>query len=210
MTYNHVNRILEGDYRLITKYKHIYDSIIAMAQLSEIIRDKREGNGSIDFEKPESIIELNDQGKISDIKVRERKFAERMIEDFMITANECVAKHMKWLEYPCLYRVHEQPTLKKMREFARVAKIMGYNWNGSIQNVYPKQFQELLNESRDTLYRGAPWEAVWQIALQSFCRESVLFRDRRRSLSCTGWRFLHIFSENAWFYPSSTSEISMM
>ena len=150
MTYNHVNRILEGDYRLITKYKHIYDSIIAMAQLSEIIREKREGNGSIDFEKPESIIELNEQGKIADIKVRERKFAERMIEDFMITANECVAKHMKWLEYPCLYRIHEQPTLKKMREFVRVAKIMGYNWNGGIQNVYPKQFQELLNESRNT------------------------------------------------------------
>lgn len=150
MTYNNVNRILAGDYRLITKYKHIYDSIIAMAQLSEIIRNKREGNGSIDFEKPEAIIELNEQGKIADIRVRERHYAEKMIEDFMVTANECVAKHMKWLEYPCLYRIHEQPSLKKMREFVRIAKIMGYTWNGGIQSVYPKQFQELLNESRNT------------------------------------------------------------
>lgn len=150
MTYNNVNRILAGDYRLITKYKHIYDSIIAMAQLSEIIRNKREGNGSIDFEKPEAIIELNEQGKIADIRVRERHYAEKMIEDFMVTANECVAKHMKWLEYPCLYRIHEQPSLKKMREFVRIAKIMGYTWNGGIQIVYPKQFQELLNESRNT------------------------------------------------------------
>ncbi|MDD6467901.1 MAG: ribonuclease R [Erysipelotrichaceae bacterium] len=151
MTYNNVNRILSGDYQLITKYKHIYDSLIAMAQLSEIIRQKRKQKGSIDFDTREAKIILNDKGKVSDIKVRERGIAERMIEDFMITANECVAKHMKWLEYPCVYRIHEQPSLKKMREFVRIAKLLGYPWNGGIQNVYPKQFQELLENSQNSI-----------------------------------------------------------
>ena len=150
MTYNNVNKILEGDYRLIEKYKHIYSHIISMAQLSEIIRNKRFEAGSIDFEKEEAKIILNSKGKIKDIKIRERHFAERMIEDFMVSANECVAKHMKWLEYPSIYRIHEDPPLKRMRDFVSVCKTFGITWNGGLQKVYPKQLQEILEQVKNT------------------------------------------------------------
>jgi len=150
MTYNNVNKILGGDYNLIGKYKSIYADIITMAQLSELIQAKRYNNGAIDFEKEEAQIKLNKDGKICEIKPRQRQFAERMIENFMISANECVAKHMKWLEFPCVYRIHEEPPPKKMREFVGISKVLGFNWSGGLQKVFPKQLQSLLENAKNT------------------------------------------------------------
>lgn len=148
MTYTKVNAILAGDQKAQSEYPHLLKMCIDMKVLSGIIRKRREKLGAIDFDTNEARIIVDEKGKPKDIVLRERGEAERMIEDFMIAANETVASHVRWMEVPSMYRIHEQPEPKKMREFARIAKSLGYSFQGGIQNVYPAQLQSLLNEAR--------------------------------------------------------------
>ncbi len=148
MTYTAVNGILAGDKKLQTKYAHILQMCIDMKKLASIIRRRRESLGAIDFDTREAKIIVNEKGKPKDIVLRERGEGERIIEDFMIAANETVASYMKWLDIPSMYRTHESPDPKKMRDFAKIAKSLGYSFQGGIQNVYPKQLQIMLNEAR--------------------------------------------------------------
>ncbi len=148
MTYTNVNKILNGDAKVQKKYPHLLQMCLHMKVLSGIIRRRRERLGAIDFDTKEAKIVVNERGKVKDIVLRERGEAERMIEDFMIAANETVASHMKWMEVPSVYRIHEAPEPKKMREFAKIAKTLGYTFQGGIQNVYPSQLQHMLNEAR--------------------------------------------------------------
>ena len=148
MTYRKVNEILAGDETAQKEYPHLLKMCIHMEVLSGIIRKRRESLGAIDFDTKEAKILVNAKGKPTDIVLRERGEAERIIEDFMIAANECVAAHVKWLETPSMYRVHEAPEPKKVREFARTAKTLGYTFQGGIQSVYPAQFSNLLKEAK--------------------------------------------------------------
>ena len=148
MTYTNVNKILSGDAKTQKAYPHLLKMCLDMKVLAGIIRRRREGLGAIDFDSREAKILVDEKGKPKDIVLRERGEAERIIEDFMIAANETVATHMKWLETPSMYRIHEAPEPKKMREFARIAKTLGYTFKGGIQDVHPKQLQALLDEAR--------------------------------------------------------------
>lgn len=148
MTYKAVNAILGGDEEMQSKYPHLLKMCLDMKVLSGIIRRRREKLGAIDFDTREAKILVDEKGNPTDIVLRERGESERIIEDFMIAANECVATHMKWLDVPSMYRIHEAPEPKKMREFARIAKSLGYNFQGGIQNVYPAQLQSLLEEAK--------------------------------------------------------------
>ncbi|MEF9967350.1 MAG: ribonuclease R [Longicatena sp.] len=148
MTYTKVNEILAGNMKAQSEYPHLGAMCIDMKVLSNIIRRRREKLGSIDFDTKEAKIIVDDNGKPTDIVLRERGEAERIIEDFMIAANECVATYTKWLEVPSMYRIHETPEPKKMKELARIVKSLGYNFQGNIQNVYPKQLQELLRSAK--------------------------------------------------------------
>lgn len=147
MTYKHMNGIMAGDTKLQKEYPHLMKMCLDMSVLSGIIRKRREKLGAIDFDAREAKIVVDAKGNPIDIVLRERGESERMIEDFMIAANECVATHMKWLEIPSMYRIHESPEPKKMRDFAKTAKSLGYNFQGGIQNVYPAQLQTLLKEA---------------------------------------------------------------
>ena len=149
MTYTQVNAILEQDVAMCKKYAHIITLCENMKALAKILRRRRESLGGIDFDTKEAKIIINDQGKVKDIQVRERKEAERIIEDFMIAANECVAAHMKWMELPALYRIHETPDPKKMREFARIAMMLGYPLKADVNHVYPQQLQQLLIRAKE-------------------------------------------------------------
>ena len=149
MTYNNVNKILEGESVLVRKYHRIYEMIHLMYECSLLIRNKRHDNGAIDFDREEAKIIVNDLGKVVDIKLRERFEAERIIEDFMVCANETVAAHMKWMQLPSLYRVHEKPVLKKMKEFSQISEIMGYKFKGSLDNIRPKDMQRCLESFSD-------------------------------------------------------------
>ena len=148
MTYKKVNAILAGDAQSQKEYPHLLNLCLDMKVLSGIIRRRRERLGAIDFDTREAKILVDEKGNPTDIVLRERGESERIIEDFMIAANECVAMHMKWMEVPSMYRIHEAPEPKKMRDFATTAKSLGYNFQGGIQNVYPAQLQSLLNEAR--------------------------------------------------------------
>ena len=148
MTYKKVNAILAGDEKVQSEYPHLLKMCLDMKVLSGIIRRRREKLGAIDFDAREAKILVDEKGNPVDIVLRERGESERMIEDFMIAANECVATHVRRMEVPSMYRIHEAPEPKKIREFARTAKSLGYNFQGGIQNVYPAQLQSLLNEAK--------------------------------------------------------------
>lgn len=148
MTYTDVNRIIEGDIKTRKKFKEIQEMVDDGLTLSKILRKRKEKLGEIDFDKKESKIIVNSKGKVKDIVLRERKEAERMIEDFMIAANECVASHTKHLQSPSIYRIHETPDPKKMREFASLSSALGFPLKADVQHVYPKQLQELLSKAK--------------------------------------------------------------
>jgi len=147
MTYTDVNRILNQEPEALEKYKDSKDLFVLMSEVAQVIRQRRVRNGAIDFETAEAKIIVDENGKIKEIKKRERQEAEMIIEDFMIQANEVVARHMKWLDIPSLYRIHQTPEKRKMQEFAKIALIMGERLKGDLANVQPLTLQKLLTRS---------------------------------------------------------------
>ena len=150
MTYNNVNKIFEGNKSVNKKYKDISHLFYLMRDCAKLIRKRRDLNGSIDFDKEEALIVVDDKGKVVDIKKRERRESENIIEDFMISANECVAKHLKHLSIPTLYRIHESPTSKKIEEFKRVSSLMGHTLKYKGSTLRPKDIQKYLNGLKDS------------------------------------------------------------
>lgn len=148
MTYANVNKIIHQDVEMCKKYAHLLEMVDDMMKLSQIIRKRREGLGCIDFDTKEGKIILDAKGRAIDVKLRERGESERIIEDFMIQANEVVATHMKWLEIPSMYRIHEQPDPKKMKEFVHIAQLSHLKFKGNVLNVKPMQCQKLLKEAK--------------------------------------------------------------
>ena len=149
MTYTKVNEILAHDAKACKEYAHITQLCEDMKQLARILRQRRKALGAIDFDTKEAKIIVDEKGNPIDIKLRERHEAERIIEDFMIAANECVAAHLKWMELPGMYRIHETPEPKKMREFARISMMLGYPLKADVNHVYPKQLQQHLSSIKD-------------------------------------------------------------
>lgn len=125
MTYTSVTKILQGDEAEREKYADVIDMLLDMEKLAEILSAKRTARGSIDFDMPECKIIMGDDGKIKDIVPYERTVSNRMIEEFMIAANETVAEYMSRLELPFIYRVHEKPSEEKMYNFKQLLKAIG-------------------------------------------------------------------------------------
>lgn len=155
MTYTKVNQMIHGDEYACEEYEDILEMVHNMVELSQIIRAKRVNKGAIDFDIKEGKVLVDKDGKPVDVVVRERGEAERIIEDFMVQANECVASHMKWQSLPSIYRIHETPDAKKMREFVGIASLFGVKFKGNVINVKPKQCQKILEEAK-----GKPWHGV--------------------------------------------------
>lgn len=148
MTYHNVNGIINHDEALCEQYAHIQELVENMLALSKIVRQRRHNLGSIDFDTKEGKVIVDEKGKPVDVVLRERGEAERIIEDFMICANECVAGHVKWQELPSIYRVHDKPDAKKMREFVHIAQLLGVKFKGNVVNVRPKQCQQILESAK--------------------------------------------------------------
>ena len=137
------------DAKACKEYAHITQLCEDMKHLARILRQRRKALGAIDFDTKEAKIIVDEKGNPIEIKLRERHEAERIIEDFMIAANECVAAHLKWMELPGMYRIHETPEPKKMREFARISMMLGYPLKADVNHVYPKQLQQHLSSIKD-------------------------------------------------------------
>lgn len=142
MTYNHVNRILiDEDPQLCERYKELVPTFKMMYEFSQILRQRRHDRGSIDFDLEESKIIVDEYGFPVDVVLREREIAERIIEDFMLAANETVAEHFHWMDVPFIYRVHEHPKPEKLERFYKLARALGYEIKGTKEHVHPKALQ---------------------------------------------------------------------
>ncbi len=126
MTYNEVNSILNNDEEVIKKYEHLVDNFFLMNELALIIRNSRVKRGSLDFDVAECKIIVDENSEVVDIVLRERFDAERLIEDFMILANETVANHFFYQDLPFVYRTHSEPKEERIEQFIHTARIMGH------------------------------------------------------------------------------------
>ena len=165
MTYSDVNEMLAGNPEKIEQFKPIMESVSAMAELHKILEDMRERRGALNFDTSEARILVNEKGMPVDIVVRERGTAERMIESFMLAANECVAEHFAKAKLPFIYRIHEEPKAEKLQRFmdyaSRLARVYGQS-------------------SGKTWSRGHEHDAA------SFNATSPLFRTQPRTLWTCG------------------------
>ncbi len=150
MTYRNVNRIYDRDRDALREYSDIVDMLFAMKELADILREKRENKGAIDFNVNEAKIIVDKKGKAIDVALRERGISEHVIEEFMLAANETVAEHFYHLDIPFIYRVHEHPQKKKLQNFATIASKMGYQLRSNLDNIYPKELSAFIEQARDT------------------------------------------------------------
>lgn len=151
MSYTGVFSILENkDEELIREYNEFVPMLEKMAELAGILREKRRARGSIDFDFKESKIILDEQGVPVDIKAYERNTATRLIEDFMLIANETVAGHFFWMELPFVYRTHEAPDPEKIKKLGLFIHNFGYYLKSSKDEIHPKELQKLLGKIEGT------------------------------------------------------------
>ena len=127
MTYTDVNAILEGDQPLRKRYAPLVTTFELMRDLAQILNRKRERRGSIDFDLPEPVIEFDEFGLMKSITRSERNIAHRLIEEFMLSANETVAHHLESHRIASLYRIHEKPDAKRVYDFETIAATFGYS-----------------------------------------------------------------------------------
>ncbi|CAM3976731.1 ribonuclease R [Catellicoccus marimammalium] len=155
MTYRHVNQILDGDKELNERYQAIVPMLKEMKELHQILEKKREERGAISFEDTEAKIKVDEEGKPTEIVLRQRGISEKMIESFMLAANETVAYHFNQHHWPFIYRVHEQPDEKKIQRFFEFITNFGLTVKGTKDHIDSKNLQKLLDE-----VKGSPEEAV--------------------------------------------------
>ena len=127
MTYTAVNAVLENDAAMRARYAPLVAGFELMRELALILNRKRERRGSIDFDLPEPVIEFDEFGLMKSISRSERNIAHRLIEEFMLSANECVAQHLESQRIATLYRVHEKPDAKRVYDFETIAATFGYS-----------------------------------------------------------------------------------
>ncbi|MBQ2923330.1 MAG: ribonuclease R [Tyzzerella sp.] len=151
MSYTSVKKILEErDADEIERYKQLVPMFGLMAELSGILREKRRQRGSIDFDFPETKMVLDENGRPIDIKPYDRNVATKIIEDFMLLANETVAEDYFWQEIPFVYRTHESPDEDKVKKLATFINNFGHSLHISNKEVRPKEIQKLLAKVEGT------------------------------------------------------------
>ncbi|MCW6661236.1 ribonuclease R [Aerococcaceae bacterium NML201209] len=163
MTYSDVNAILAGDEALRAQYDEIVPMLEEMAELHHILEIMRKNRGALDFDAPEAKVLVDAEGRPQEIELRERGVAERLIESFMLAANETVARTYTLKEYPFIYRIHEQPDEDRMMRFAEFVTSFGVILRGDVGTIAPKQLQTALSQ-----VKGEPYEhAVSTMMLRS-------------------------------------------
>ena len=192
MSYTNVNKIVtDRDEAVMKEYDGFVDMFDLMKELADILREKRMHRGAIDFDFPETKVILNEAGEPVDIKPYDRNAATKIIEDFMLIANETVAQDYFWQEIPFLYRTHENPEPEKIRKLNTFINNFGYHVHVGGDEVHPKELQKLLGKSEDT-----PEEAlIARLTLRSM-------KQAKYSVECVGH-----FGLAAQYYCHFTSPI---
>ncbi len=151
MTYTAVKKILEDrDEEERRKYESLVPMFELMEELAAILRNRRHKRGAVDFDFAESKILLDEEGHPVEIKPYERNVATKIIEDFMLIANETVAQHFFWLELPFVYRTHDRPDPEKIMKLSAFIHNFGYHVKLTGEEIHPKELQKLLDKIADT------------------------------------------------------------
>lgn len=176
MSYTSVKKILEDkDEKESKEYEELVPMFEMMKELAALLREKRRKRGSIDFDFPETKIILDKEGHPVDIKPYDRNVATKIIEDFMLIANETVAQHFYWMELPFVYRTHDNPDAEKVEKLATFIRNFGYTLKSKQDEVHPKELQKLLAKIEDT-----PEEAlISRLTLRSM-------KQAKYTIDCTG------------------------
>lgn len=191
MSYTSVKKILEGDEEESREYTELVPMFRLMEELAGVLRSRRKKRGSIDFDFPESKILLDGQGHPVEIRPYDRNVATKIIEDFMLLANETVAEDFYWQELPFVYRTHENPDPEKIQQLAMFINNFGYSIKNSREEIHPKELQKLLARIEDS-----PEEAlISRLTLRSMKRAQY-------TVECTGH-----FGLAAKYYCHFTSPI---
>ena len=148
MTYDKVNDILMRNI-VDPEYINFKDTLILMNKLAHILRKEKINRGYIDFGTEEAKIVQDSNGKAIDVVKRIREDGEKLIEDFMIAANECVASYIYNMDLPFIYRVHDKPKADKIEDFMNLVNILGYSVKGKIDNLSPYNMQNILSQLKD-------------------------------------------------------------
>lgn len=156
MTYSDVKEILvDQKPELLEKYEALVPMFQRMEKLAQILRNKRMTRGAIDFDFKEAKVLVDKEGKPQDVVIRERTVAERLIEEFMLLANETVAEHFHWMNVPFIYRIHEEPNAEKLQRFLEFVTNFGYSVKGTANTIHPRALQDILDD-----VAGQPEEMV--------------------------------------------------
>ncbi|KAA0944299.1 ribonuclease R [Sporosarcina sp. ANT_H38] len=173
MTYTDVYKIIEEkDVELSAKYEHIVPMINEMAELAAILKQKRIDRGAIDFDFKESKVLVDEKGWPTDVVIRERTVAEKLIEEFMLAANETIAEHFHWLKLPFIYRIHEDPKEEKLQRFFEFLTNFGIVVKGTGNRVHPRALQEIVES-----IAGLPEETVISTMLLRSMQQAKYFEE---------------------------------
>ena len=147
MTYTDVQKIIDGtDREVLKRYEPYIQDFKLMEELALILKSKRMEQGYLNLDIPESKIDLDIDGRVTNISKYETTFANEIIEQFMLTANETIAEKFFWLDAPFIYRVHEEPELEKIKELNKFLFNFGLKIKANKDNIYPKEFSKILEE----------------------------------------------------------------
>ncbi|SUN76179.1 exoribonuclease R [Streptococcus massiliensis] len=160
MTYSDVNDIIAGNQEKSKEFQKIVPSIEAMVSLHKILESMRFRRGALNFDTSEAKIMVNQNGKPVDIVLRQRGIAERMIESFMLVANETVAEHFARLDLPFIYRIHEEPKAEKVQKFIDYASTFGLSIYGTANSIKQAALQDIMKA-----VQGQPYEEVLSMML---------------------------------------------
>lgn len=151
MTYTNVAKIVEGsDEEVIRECEELVPMFLLMQELAEVLRERRNKRGSINFDFPESKIVVDKRGKPLEVKPYERNKATKIIEEFMLIANETIAEDFFWQEIPFVYRTHDNPDEEKIKKLAIFINNFGYSIRLGQEEIHPKELQKLLLKVEDT------------------------------------------------------------
>ena len=148
MSYTDVQAILDGNETIINHYKPYIQEFKNMEELALILKNKRMEQGYLNLDIPESKIGLDIDGKVVSVGKYETSFANEIIEQFMLSANETIAEKFYWLQAPFIYRVHEKPDIEKIQELNKFLFNFGLKIKANKDNIYPKEFAKILEETK--------------------------------------------------------------
>jgi len=191
MTYTEVARLLETrptpqDEK---RYGALLDDFRRMGELSALLRERREARGSIDFDLPDADVVLDDEGLVVGIVPESRNVAHRLIEEFMLAANEAVAKKLLFAKQPAIYRVHDRPDPDRLVDLREVLESFGYELKGDLEEVPPSAFQKILKS-----IQGKPEERLLSDLLLRAQRKALYSEECRGHYALAAPYYCHFTS----------------